>query len=508
MAKILIESILEGIAPTQYFASKGQYGSAIGIDPEFPVTDTGVTSIRSSGIIRPVAYQKFSDSNVNAEPIGIITSPKNTNVYISLSNGRLISYNSSLASETLIGSAGGKGAVYYSDYIYLMTATDVDRYGPLSASPSITTGVWTGSTLGTQTALAAVSYPAYRGGTEYPSHWGHVHTDDKLYFGDANLVNYIKTNSSGTNDGSTRNALDLPAGFNVIDIESYGNDIVIAAVQTVNATIASGTAALFFWDTFSASFYRVVVLPDPFVTALKNNNGILHIWAGKLTTSGGHTLYRYAGGDSVVPVATMNEGHPPLPGAVDAVGNKVVWGSYVTYPDNSACVWGYGSKDGNLPVALHNIATSTASASSTAGIVTALRYATHGAHARPEMVIGWRDASAYGLDKLSTTYQTHYWRSKSFNIGKSFTVRRVAIPLAAAVASNVTITPKILLDDESSSTTGTVINSTNYPNSERKVIQYPAVNGRNNFILELKSSGTVLCPVNLPIEIDLDIKDD
>ena len=74
-----------------------------------------------------------------------------------------------------------------------------------------------------------------------------------------------------------------------------------------------------------------------------------------------------------------------------------------------------------------------------------------------------------------------------FNIGKKFVIKEIRIPLAVAVVANMTITPKVFLDDYSSSSTAglTAINNTNYPNSERHIEQHPTIAGNHNFCLEL-----------------------
>ena len=145
-----------------------------------------------------------------------------------------------------------------------------------------------------------------------------------------------------------------------------------------------------------------------------------------------------------------------------------------------------------------------------AGLVTSVKNVQQSSFAYPKFVAGWRDASAFGIDASSTTYGTSVWRSQMFNIGKKFVVKRIRIPLAEAVAANMTITPKLFLDDySSSSTTGlTVINVTNYANSERTVVYTPDISGNHNFCFELRWSGTALLPVLFPIEIEVEMLGD
>ena len=512
---LTINSILGGHSSLKYLTAENQYLDSIAIDPDFPISETDK---KPSGMLRPVAYEKFSGANVDGNPIAIITNPKDTKVYAVLDNGDIISYTSALGSETLVGTVAGanaEGACYYNNYIYIFGTgadkDDVSRYGPLDGSPSLADNVWKGATLGSQTALGDTAYPSIRGSGNLPNHWGFAHQDNRLYFCDykdgTGYIHFIKTKKTtdegDTNDGSTYNALDLPFGFMPVCITNWGTDLVIGAIQTSNSTLSQGKAALFFWDCSSSSFYRIVYLPEPVVSALLNNNGIVYIWAGRFSTDGGYSVRKYIGGDTISrdeDSLIFGEGHPPLQGAVDGLGSRIVWGSWITTPEPAACVW---RCDSSLLFA-HNIARATASASSSDGVITALKFAEQGSSALPKMLLGWRDGTpAYGIDKLSTTYQTHYFR-KMFNIGRNFSIKKIKLSLAKAVAANMAITPKILVDDESSSKTLTTINNTNYPN-KRKIKQYPDVQGENNFIFELKWSGTALLPVLLPIDIDVEI---
>ena len=58
---ITIDNIFDGIAPTQYFASKGSYNSAIGVDPDFPISSS---DIKKAGFLVPTAYTDFSGANL------------------------------------------------------------------------------------------------------------------------------------------------------------------------------------------------------------------------------------------------------------------------------------------------------------------------------------------------------------------------------------------------------------------------------------------------------------
>ena len=198
----------------------------------------------------------------------------------------------------------------------------------------------------------------------YLNHFGFTHTDNIAYIldykagiGYVHAVHTTKTSAEGdTNDGSTYGALDLP--FNYIPITgcSYGNDIVIAATLTSSTTVNQGGTVLFFWDTTSPSFYRMVKMSDAICSVLKYINGTLYGLSGDLT--GGYRLFRYVGGDAIETLKIIEDGYPPLQGAVDSVGNRLVWGANTTLPIVSSGLYAYGSKSDLFPRGLHHIAIS------------------------------------------------------------------------------------------------------------------------------------------------------
>lgn len=534
--QIKIDNIWAGESNSQYFLAPGQYLAGIGVDPDLPISDS-VGDRKTSGVIRPSSYAKFSGSNVTANPIAIITTPKDTNIYVVLANGRLLSYSSTFGSETLIGTVSGgvaNGAWYHDNYIYISTTTDISRYGPLNNSPTLTDTVWTGGTLGTQSGLVNTTYPSLRGGGTMPNHWGFFHIGDgKSYVLDFDstsssatlrghgLIHFIQTKygsaQGDTNNNSTYNALDLPSDYMPTCACSYGNDIVIGAIKTSNATLTQGKAKLFFWNTLDSSWYNAVDLPDSIVTAVINNNGVLYAFSGAVSNgsdvSNGYRLSAYLGGQTLKQIHYSNTGHSPLPGAVEAVGNRIYWGTFeqintttASAPTYYAVVKALGSKHADITSGVHTVARATATATAGDGLVTSLKVVQQSSFSYPKFVIGWRDSTSFGLDSQSTTYGTSVWRYP-VNIGQKFIIRKIRVPLGTAVAANMTLTPKIFLDDFSSSSTSnlTVINNTNYANSERYAVFYPDISGINNFTFELTFSGSALLPVILPLLIDVEL---
>lgn len=526
---VTIQSVLGGQSLSQYVSAEGQYLAGLGIDPDYPLTSSDT---RTSGVLVPTIYEKFSGANVNASVVAIVNNPKDTNTYIVLSNGRLISYNSALGAETLIGTVTGsvgRGAWYYNNYIYIATGTDLSRYGPLDGTPALTNTVWTGATLGSLTALNNTTYPTLRG-VSIPNHWGCIHGDGSAYFLDfggatptaqagqglVHRINTRKVTSEGDTNGTTvasaYNVLDLPFGFYPTAICSYSTDLAILAIQTTDTTINQGRSCLFLWDpTNTDTFYRQVWLPDPIATAMMNWNGTLVIWSGN--ANNGVRVSMYAGGEVITDRngAYLEEGLPPLAGAVDALGNRVVWGGFTTYPENTACVYGLGSKNAQLPRGVHNIVRTTSS-NSTNQICTAVKFVQQASNVTPRLLPAWTDGAGQGIDKLSTTATyASVWRSAVINVNTKFRITKIRFALGAVTASGMTLTPKVFFDDASNSVTLTTINSTNYSGKRHVTYEPPAISatlGENNFFIELRWTGTVALPILLPIKIELDVFED
>lgn len=507
MKPITIQSIWGGQSPAKYFAGDGQFDSSIGIDPDFPADDSG---LKASGYIRPTAMAKFSGANIDSTVNWLLTNPKTAVIHAYQAGGKFVSYTEGFASETLIGtptSGAGNGAAYYDNYIYLATPTDVARYGPLNGSPTLANGYW-GTTLG-KTALTNTTYPTVIR-TALPNHVMHKHTDNKLYIADVvgnqGVLHFIKTSKAtvegDTNDGSTFNAIDFPLGMWPTAIESYGTDLAVALIQKPTSGSSLKNAVLSFWDTTSVSYSKIidVEFPDTYITALRNINGILYVFS---SNGRGVRLSHFVGGYTLQEDFYLEDSYPPYAGAVDHILNKIIWGGFTSYPETSACVYAWGSKSAKLGKGLQTILkTTSAGANPYVGAVKHIKTAT--TWSKPQVIAGWIDDSAQGIDSLSTTYGVSVWRSEVFRIGKPFKINKIRIPLAQAVAANMTITPKVFVDEFSSSETLRVINNTNFPTSERNATLYPAIEGKHNFSLELRWTGTALLTVALPIEIEFE----
>jgi len=521
-----IKSVLGGASALAYTGQKGQFLASIAIDPESN-NDTSASNIQdlSSGIITPVRYASFASTNLVAAPMWMLTTPINSNVYIYDAGGKLTSYPSTLTttSSATIGTAtsgAGNGAYYYNNYLWLFTATNVTRYGPLSDSPALINSSWTGSSYtGTSgglglTALTNTTYPSIYNFT-YPNHAAHLHYG-KLYVCDfkngIGYIHFIKTITAtvlgDTNDGSKYNALALPEGYYPFDIESYGSDLIIVCSQVgTSSTIKPGKGMLFFWDTFSSKPYRGIELPDTYGTALLTHNGIPYVWSGAIGR--GVRLSRYFGGNELNQVEYFEDGTPPSAGAVDSLGNRLAWGGITNYPSTIAGVYSKGFVSPKLPGdSLNQIG--RISGTGTIPVVTVIKYVQENNNVP---IFGWRtDTPAeYGLEgsngeQSSVTFGSIF-RSEVVNIGQPFQISKIRFPFSKQMVSGVSIVPKVMVDDEVSTTTLDTINPTN-DSGKYNAVRNVSINGEHNFFIELAFEGTIHLSINLPITVELEVIED
>lgn len=518
--KIQIDSILGGINDLWNQGGEAQFLMSLGIDPEA----TYGNLVKSSGFISPTIYAEFSSNDLSSAPMWISGAPTTAGVFVYEANGTLRSYSSALTASGDVGIANvpggsGNGLASFNDYVYCLTGTTMYRFGPLSQTAPTLAEYWV-SSLG-MSALTNSDYPGIRNLT-FPNHVTHPHVDGRTYLADYDgrngRIHSFTTDSDGTNGSGSFNDLTLPPAMLPMDIKSYGTDLSILlspdAEYAGGSISRSGNAVLALWDTTPGNrAYRFIPIKDQLATALANKNGELFVISGNLDTDA--KLLRYLGGYSFETLETINEGTPPPAGAVDTYGNMIAWGGYVTYPTGRAGVFTHGYRSGKLPGnSLHHIA-SISDASSTLPIVSCLKFIQAG---RRTPVIGWRTGdSTFGLDKLSGAgTQTSYFRSNVYHVGRKFRVRRLVIPLSTNVQSGVSIIPKIMVDNETSTFDPTtndhaglnVINPTNYSSNEVLIDQQDlSAYGEQNFYLELTFTSTITVGILPPITIEVEYVD-
>jgi len=531
---IVIESILGGQSSLGNFTSEGQFKGSYAIDPDQPSADTGTQSVEASGFLRPVSSKKIDSGTSFANaPLHMVSNPKDDFIYIYDAVGSVYTLNPSnyalaalaedlndTASDEPQGSIGN-GSAYYDNYIYFARATTVARYGPLNGTPSFTEAFWT-TTL-SKSALLNTTYPSHTNSSyPYPNHPMHRHSDGRLYFGDVvdnqGMIHYIqttKTTVEGDTDSSSKEqALDFGHGLRPIAIDSYNTEIAIALYEGSNDTSTfQKRAILAFWDTASASPNKLIQVefPDPIITALRNVNGILYTFSGQLG-SRGTRVCRFVGGYTYEQIAFLPDSLPPFDSAVDHLMNKLMLAGTITAVNDGtalASVWGLGSKTGAFS-GVYNIMGAT-NTSATAEI-TSLKVIDGDDGLNFQIpVIGHSDGTNHGVDRQTSDYGriSQIWRSETFRIGQPFKVLKIRLPLAQAVAANMTVVPKIFVDEQDTSYTLTTINNTNYADSEKNIVIRPDnATGEHSFFLELKWSGTALATFALPITMEVEILDD
>lgn len=523
--------------PTSHFGRTDQFRASIGIDPWQAIDDSFTNlSSKPSGLLKPVAVTNLGTTL--GAPVWFVNEPKTGLVFVYDAVGSVYTVDSSLITQLGDlndgGTAMGNGAEYYDNYVYFARSTTIARYGPLNGTASFTDDYWVG-TLG-KSALSDTTYPVHDASSvKLPNHVLHRHSDGALYIADVvdnrGTVHFIKTTKTtvegDTDNGSTYAKVQVGYGLWPTAIESYGSNLAIAFIEGQNDSGSpsnfNSRAKLAFWDTSSQNVNQItwVEFPDQFITALKNVNGNLYIFSGNgFGNNSGFRLSRYVGGYSFETILSFQggDGESPLAGAVDGTSDRLSVGSYVRIPEDGASV--LSVQLDKLSNGFFNTMRATANAS-VSNSITALKYALIDQDYTSPL-IGWVKGSTYGIDTQvfeASSYAYNnapsVWWSDLFRIGQPFKIKKIRIPLAQAIAANMTVTPKIYTDDGAGTTyTGgtsnglAIINNTNY-NGKRNIVMRPEnMTGDHNFWIELRWTGSALCTVGLPITIEYELIDD
>lgn len=535
MPRILIQTILGGHAVTTNFAQSTQMRASLGIDPAQPLDDLDSKfSTIASGLIRPTASQKFSGSVITSAPLWMIPNPKNGNVHVYDAKSSAYTIDATMTTVTALSDAGtlsglGNGSDYYDNYQYFATATDIVRYGPLNGAPGFVANYWTGTLA--KTALQNTTYPAtFKNSLRLPNHFLKRTSNGYLWIADVvgnnGTLHFIKTTKSSvegdTDSGSTYSAVTMGFGLWPTALEqANGTDLAIALYEGSTANLRQARAKVGFWNMTSTNINKIIFceFPDQIITAMRNVNGILYAFSGNVNAQGWR-LSRHTGSYSFQEVLYCETGEPPLPGAVDGILNRVLAGTFETVPESDGVVKSYGLQKSALGQGTFNIMRATGGTSSTS--VTSLLVADNNEMGFSTPIIGWTQAGegstgvSHGLDKQGTQYNNApsvFW-SQPFRIGQKFKITKIRIPLAQAVAANMTITPTIYVDDGQTSYTGianglpTIDNSGGYNGLKNIVMRPISCTGEHNFWLEFRWTGSALLTVGLPISIDYEVIDD
>lgn len=130
----------------------------------------------------------------------------------------------------------------------------------------------------------------------------------------------------------------------------------------------------------------------------------------------------------------------------------------------------------------------------------------------PTFVFGGQGTgSTYKLFKVSTTYGFHVFRTEVYTVGTPFDVIEIQFPVYPGITGSMEIVPKLYFDNEITSSVGTTINTTNYPDEDNMIYLTSknfsnGAHGNYNFFLEFQITGADLAVVGLPIFITYDSK--
>ena len=530
---IRIESILGGHAPMTHFAGANQFKASLGIDPSGTLddTDSSVYAVIPSGLLRPRGVGNIQSGVIHNIPLWLESNPKNGNVFVYDSAGSVYTIDANFTAITALGdlnddmTSTGNGCAYYDNYIYFATNTTVARYGPLDGTAAFTDNYWV-STLSKTRLTDNSNYPLANqvgngSSLKYPNHVLHRHSDGKLYIADVvdgkGTIHYIATTKSSvegdTDNGSTYNKVQVGYGLLPTAMESYGSDLAIAFYEGSGSYISQSRAKIAFWDTTSTNINKItwVEFPDPYISSMKNINGVLYVASGRVG-SGGFRILRFVGGYTFEEVHMNMTAAMPFPDGMDGQGDQLLFASFTDIPETAGCVFSLGLQN-NLSKGVFNI--HRVSSSESSAVATCLHLSdNHGLNSIAPTV-GWgtgdNGTTHNSVDTKSSGYSSNFpsvWWSQMYRIGQPAKITKIRIPLAQVLTSSMTIVPKIYYDSGAGTETLTTINSTNFGTNTQSIVLRPTnLTVDNDFWLELRWTGSALCTVALPITIEYELLD-
>jgi len=446
MAKpFIINAPREGIAPSPHTG----YGNVVNLDI-FSVA--GVAKLSN-------LMAKKSGSTVDALVKWIVKSHASpAKIFAIDSNG--VVYNSADSGATWAElsdrTGSGQGAIVWKDYLIVATDTGLDTYGPISGSPSWSTG-W--QTIDSDTLW----HPMFVS-----------KNDGKVYIGAGRYVASIEENT-GQNFAPgtagtftfTAQALDLPEDYRIKCIEELGTILMLGTWQGTNIYDVK-KADIFPWDRTSASFNSPISLSEHGVHSLLVMGRKMYVLAGiegVIYISDGVNVYKAGqipnsvcdldGGKYLewLPCSFINyKGRPffGVSGGSGAIGGQGLYSLSET-------------SRGNIIVCEHLPSTGNSGATNQMQISALLSVT------RDTLLMGWRDNTTYGIDLTTATSRatgyTGFFDTPFYVIGDSLQPRLfndVEFVLAKALAANEGIRLSFRTDLNDSFTTAVTFDYSTY----------------------------------------------
>lgn len=241
----------------------------------------------------------------------------------------------------------------------------------------------------------------------------------------------------------TAQALDLPPNYRIKCVEELGNNLMLGTWQGTNLYDLR-VADIFPWDRSSTSFGQPITLSENGIHAMLNTGNTLTILAGiegRLYVSDGVSATPIAQIPNSIADLSGGKYIEFMPGAVANFKTKVFFG--VSSGGTATTIPGMGvysltrTSKGNILVHEHTIS------SGSDGDGEILKIGALLPITRDELLIGWQDATTYGIDRTTnTSYATSYagyFLSPLYVVGTSDQLRKfteVEINLARPLRAN------------------------------------------------------------------------
>lgn len=331
---------------------------------------------------------------------------------------------------TGFGSSGaGQGLAIWKNYLFVARTTALDVCGDGAASGNgTTTGIananWTNDWTTNALSSDALWHPMIVS-----------KNDNKLYIGAGRYVFSLDEASGQTfapgNSATytmTEQALDLPPNYRIKCIEELGNNLMCGTWQGTNVYDLR-IADIFPWDRSSPSFGQPITMNENGVHALLNIGNALAVFAGiegQVYISDGVSATPIA----IIPSSITNISGGKyiefLPGAVANFKKKIFFG--VSSGGTSTAIPGMGvyslqrTSRGNILLHEHTISEGSDGDGEILNIGALLPIT------RDELLVSWRSATTYGIDKTTnTSYNTSYggyFISPMYRVGTSDQTRK------------------------------------------------------------------------------------
>ena len=317
--KFIIENFLGGINPNSKYYGENVYQAGIGINPfqrdeEMGDTATGWGSTQLGAAIITTTIGQMVPTDVSGDGQKIYAySP--TKIYqINASTG-VVSDNATYPLTITNGAVIGGMMYFKSRMLYGNGNTQIGIFTP-GATPAQTDAQFTG----------------FGSSTRRPMAQGF----ETAYIANGNQIATITDPTSGSS--LNLNALDLPTGFLISDIEFWDDKIFIAGTEDTTSNASIPGAVIYLWDGFSESWFAEYKLPEPYIRNLK-------IFKGVVVAQGAEYLYSYTG-NGFQPFYYVGSGitsRPNLVGRGVEAGSLDLFKQFLIYPNSDGDLVTIGS---------------------------------------------------------------------------------------------------------------------------------------------------------------------